>query len=165
MSVVQDTFNQYRDNAYEGQVSTIQEADIVSRSVESAAVPFGRAVVNGAGERSCANVSGGTVAANVKGFSVRTMAVENNASDLPEYAVGEVASILRKGKMYALCPDGAAKDATVKVVINVAGGDELGQLRGTADAGNTIELNQVKWVEAVAAGDIGEIAVDGILAS
>ena len=165
MAIYQDQFDQYRGRAYEGQISTTEYSDIDSRVVEGTPVPFGRAVINGANPRSCVNVSGATVAADVIGFSVRTMAEMNNADDIAEYGVDHVASIMRRGKMYALCVDGAAKRDTVHVVINVAGGDELGQLRGAADATNTIELNQVRWVEAVVAGEIGEIVVDGILSA
>lgn len=164
MAVAQDTFQQYRDNGYEGQISTIDVADVISRKIETAAVPFGRAAVSGTGKRSAKGASGAT-AAQIIGFTVRSMAVENNASDLPEYSVGETASILRRGRMYAKCVGGAAKGASVFVVVNTAGGDEIGQLRGTADSTNTVELKHVKWIEAAADGQIGEIQVDGILTS
>ena len=164
MGITQDTFNQYRDNAYEGQVANIMEADVLSRKVETAALPFGKAVVSGTGERSCAPVGGASTAADVIGFSVRTMAVENNSSDNAEYAIGEVASIIKRGGLFVKCgTGGASKDASVFVVINVAGGDAIGDLRGTADGANTIELNQVKWVDDVSADGIGEIVLNGIL--
>lgn len=163
MGVTQDTFNQYRDRAYEGQISTIEVFETFSLEVEGTPIKPGRAVVFGAGRKTGANVSGGTAAADVKGFSARTMAQANNTNDELEYGVGEVASVMRKGRMFLQCIGGAAKDATVHVVINVAGGDELGQVRGVADGGNTIELNQVKWAEDYADGEIGEIIVDGIL--
>lgn len=165
MSVAQDTFNQYRDNAYEGQVSDIGLNDIVSRSVETAAIGFGKPVVSGSGARSVVAVSGATVAADVRGFTVRSMAVENNVSDAAEYGVGDQASILRRGRIFAKCVDGASKDDNVYVVINTAGGDALGDLRGAADGANTIALNRVTWIDDVAAGEIGEIQADGILAS
>lgn len=164
MAVAQDVFQQYRDNAYEGQISTLDVADVISRTIETAAVPFGRAVVNGTGKRSAKNAAGAT-AAQIIGFTARSMAAENNTSGLPEYGVGETASILRRGRMYAKCVGGAAKGASVFVVVNTAGGDEIGQLRGTADSTNTVELKHVKWIEAAADGQIGEIQVDGILTS
>ena len=164
MAVAQDTFNQYRDNAYEGQVSDIGQNDIVSRVIETAAIGFGKPVVNGSGSRSVVGVSGSTVAGDIKGFSVRSMAVENNASDVAEYGVGDVASVLRRGRIFVKCVDGATKDDSVFVVINVAGGDALGDLRGSADSTNTIQLTNVKWIDDVAAGAIGEIQADGILA-
>lgn len=164
MAVIQDQFDQYRSNAYDGQVSTTQPYEIDTGVVEGASVMFGRAVVFGTGERSIANVSGTTTAADIVGFSVRSLGVENNSSDLPEYPVGDAASYLRDGRMYALCVGGAAKSSTVHVVINTAGGNQLGQLRGTADGANTIELNRVKWLESVNDGSIGEIIADGILA-
>lgn len=163
MAVAQDTFDQHRGTGYEGQVSTIEVAEIISGQVQGSAIPFGRAVAAGTAPRTAVNVSSTTTADKIIGFSVRSMGVENNPSGNPEYAVGDTASILRRGRMYAKCVGGAAKGAPVHVVIDTTGGDELGQLRGTGDAANTVELNQVKWIEAVADGEIGEIQVDGIL--
>lgn len=163
MGVTQDTFNQYRDKAYEGQVSTTEVFESESGVVETADIEFGRAVIAGAGERSCAPVSGATVAADIIGFTIRSMAVENDSNDEAKYKVGEVASILRNGRMFVKCIGGATKRATVHVVINTAGGEQLGQLRGAQETTNTIELTKVKWAEAVADGEIGEIIVDGVL--
>lgn len=163
MGVSQDTFNQYQVNAYPGQIANIQEAKVKSMKVEGAAVAFGAPVVNGTGARSCVNVSGSTTAALVKGFAVRTMAVENNSSGNAEYAVGDVASIIDSGSIFVTCKNGATKGASVFVVINAAGGDVVGELRGTADGANTIELNQVQWVDDVAATGVGEIRLNGIL--
>ena len=162
MAIAQDTFQQYRDNAYDGQVSTIEVADIISRVVETSALKFGRAVIVGTAARSCKNVSGAAATA-VIGVTVRSMAVENNSSDAPEYAVGDVASVIRRGRIYVKCIGGAAKGASVYVVVNTAGGNEIGQLRGTSDSTNTVTLAKAFWTEAVSDGLIGEIQLDGIL--
>lgn len=170
MAVAQDTFNTYRTNGYDGQVSTIDVADIISGSMDSA-VSFARAVIHGASERSFDVVSGTTVAADIRGVTVRTMAAESTSVPaVPAdytfgYGEGEHASVLRRGRMYVLCEDGATAGATAHVVINTAGGSELGQILGAAQSTNTIEMNQIKWLYDVAAGEVGEIQLDGILAT
>lgn len=164
MGIAQDTFQQYRDNAYEGQVSSLESAKIVSRRVETAALAFGKPVISGSGARSCTGVTGATVAADIEGFTVRSLAVENDSNGNAVYAVGVLASIIREGKIYAKCVDGATAKDHVFIVVNVAGGNALGDLRGTADGTNTIELTHVTWTDDVAAGAIGEIDLGIILA-
>lgn len=166
MAIAQDSFDLFRGRAYEGQVSTIDVADIISRLVESDFVPFGRAVIRGVENRSCAPVAAGISASDVIGFSVRTMA---QASPTPPnnenlYAIGypanHVASLLRRGRMFALCVDGAVAGENVHVILTA--GDDLGRLTSSAGTGTLLELNQVKWTENVEAGKIGEFQVDGI---
>lgn len=161
MAIAQDTFNLYRGVAYDGQISTIEVSEVLSRTVEDAAVPFGRAVIHGVGTRTC-TLPDGASAGDIIGFSVRSMGVENSALGIAEYAVDKVASVLSDGPMYATCIGGASAGDTVHVVINTAGGEELGQLRGEAETTNTVELATVKWVEDVTDGAIGEIRVHGI---
>lgn len=167
MAIAQDSFDLFRGRGYEGQVSTIDVADIISRLVETGFVPFGRAVIRGVENRSCAPVSAGIQASDVIGFSVRTMAEasptppnNDNKYDIG-YPVNHVASLLRRGRMFALCIDGASEGDTVHVILD--DGDDLGRLTSSAGAGTLLELNQVKWTEDVAAGQIGEFQVDGIM--
>lgn len=168
MAVAQDTFNQYRQIGFNGQISTIEVAEVISGSMD-AAVDFGRAVIRGTTERSFAPVTGATVAADIVGITARTLAAESySVPTIPSdyafgYEEGQHGSALRDGRMYATCVGGASAGDTVHVVINVAGGEELGQLRGAAETTNTIELNQVNWLYDVADGEIGEIQLDGIL--
>lgn len=167
MAIAQSTFELFRGRGYEGQVSTIDVADIISRQVETAFIPFGRAVIRGVGTRRCAPVSSGTSANDIIGFSVRTMA---QASPTPpnndhDYAIGypvdDVASLLRRGRMYAMCVDGAVAGDTVHVIVDA--GENLGRLTSSSASASTVELNKVTWTEDVIAGEVGEIQTDGIL--
>lgn len=170
MAIAQDNFDTYRGRGYEGQVSTIDVPEIISGAMQGY-VDFGRAVVRASGEeRAFAPVAAATTAADVVGFAVRTMASYSTTAPNPAmeyqfgYHDGEHASALRRGRMYVMCLDGATDGSTVHVVVDEASAD-IGRLRGAASgtAGATIELNQVRWVSDVAAGEIGEIRVDGIL--
>lgn len=171
MAIAQTDFTQYRARGYEGQVSTIDVNDQISRTVETAMVPFGRAVVRGAEDRTCALPSAASVAGDFIGFSIRTMAQQNvytgpytDGNAMPVYAVNEVASILRRGRILARCVGGASAGDTVHVVVTAGDETEVGMLAGAADAGNTVELTNVYWTETVADGDIAEIQADGNLA-
>ncbi|WP_165708312.1 structural cement protein Gp24 [Pectobacterium polaris] len=166
MAIAQDSFSLYRGKAYEGQISTTDVVEVVSRKVETALVQFGRAVIRGDEKRSCAPVGTTTTAAAIIGFSVRSMATSsptppaNPANYITGYAVDSVASVLRRGGMFALCVDGADAGEAVSVILTA--GENQGRLTAGSGAGLLV-LNQVKWVEDVSAGDVGEIRVDGIL--
>lgn len=171
MAVAQSDFNIYRTKGFDGQVSTIDVADIVSGSMDSD-VGFARAVVHGSSERSFDVVTGSTTAADIRGITVRTLASESaSVPSVPAdysfgYGEGDHASVLRSGRMYLLCEDGATSGNSAFVVINDAGGFELGQILGAEDGtegANTVELTQVKWLYDVAAGEYGEVQLDGIL--
>ncbi|MFE8049304.1 structural cement protein Gp24 [Brenneria goodwinii] len=166
MAIAQDDFTLYRGKAYEGQISTTDVVEVVSRKVETALVQFGRAVIRGSENRSCAPIAATTTAAEIIGFSVRSMATSspsvptNPANYVTGYAVDAVASVLRRGPMFALCVDGASAGDTASVILTA--GENQGRL--TTGTGETLlALNQVKWIDDVVAGEIGEIRVDGIL--
>lgn len=159
MAIAQSDFNTFRGRGYDGQVSTIDVADIISRTVEDGLIGFGRAVVRGAGKRSCAPTTADTTADEVIGFVVRTLAEFSNTPPAnPDdyqtgYPVDHVASIIRRGRMYATCQGGASAGDTVHVIA------ATGELAGSGG----LELNQVTWIEDVVDGEIGEIQIDGIL--
>ncbi|RTQ01291.1 hypothetical protein EKN38_13020 [Enterobacter sp. WCHEn045836] len=164
MAIAQDSFGMFNGQGYEGQVSTIETSKIVSRLVEEDFIPFGRAVIRGVGRRSCAPVTAEAVAADIIGFTVRSMA---QASPTPPnnegiyasgYRLNDVASVMEDGAMFALYVDGAEAGDVVEVIVD----DEENLGRLTA-GGNGVELNLVKWVEAVEAGKIGEFRAHGLL--
>lgn len=88
---VQDSYSQYRDTGHEGDIANGEHATILSREVETAALPFARAVTHGTADSGV--VAGG---ANVfQGVSVRTnVQAAANAND---YAVGATANIMQSG--------------------------------------------------------------------
>lgn len=47
MAIAQSDFTLWRDKAYEGQISTTDICEVISRRVETEMVPFGRAVIRG----------------------------------------------------------------------------------------------------------------------
>jgi hypothetical protein len=164
MAIAQDNFDVFRSKAFEGQVASIEVCKILSRMVEGDFIPFGRAVIRGAGRRSCAPVTEKTVAADIIGFTVRSMA--QSSPTMPNeqgiyasgYRVDYVASILEDGPIKMLCVDGALAGDAAEVVVTA--GDTQGCLTA---GGKGVELNMVRWVDDVEAGAIGEIRVHGLL--
>lgn len=59
-------------------------------------------------------------------------------------------------------PVAAAANGVVYVVRNVAGGDELGEARATADGSNTVALavTQARWLTAVQPGELGPVLIN-----
>lgn len=95
---VQDAFGTYVGNApvgYAGMVAESQAVrDVASKAVTTAAVGFGLAVGAGAADGSCR--LGGT------GYLGVTVADKTRAAD--QYAVGEVAGVMRKGTIWVNVP-------------------------------------------------------------
>lgn len=164
MAIAQDSFGMFNGLGYEGQVSTIEVNKIVSRLVEEDFIPFGRAVIRGTARRSCAPVEATTVAADIIGFTVRSMAQASPTPPNDErkyasgYRVNDVASVIEDGAMFALCVDGAEGGDSVEVIVSDA--TNLGRLTA---GGNGVVLDLVEWVDDVEAGKIGEIRVHGLL--
>lgn len=104
---VQDFIGTYTGRTglgYAGMIAEAQTAkDVASKSVENAVVPFGRAVGAGTADGSCR--LGGT------GYVGITVADKSRADD--EYAVGEMAGVLRKGTIWVSVPVAVADTDTV----------------------------------------------------
>lgn len=166
MAIAQDSFGMFNGLGYEGQVSTIEVNKIVSRLVEEQFIPFGRAVIRGTARRSCTQVTAATVAADIIGFTVRSMAQASPTPPNDEgiyasgYRVNDVASVLEDGAMFVLCVDGAEGGDPVEVIVDDE--DNLGRLTA---GGNGVALDLVKWVDDVEPGKIGEIRVHGLIST
>ncbi len=164
MAIAQDSFDVFRSNAFEGQVASIEVCKIISRMVEGDFIPFGRAVIRGAGRRSCAPVTDKSTAADIIGFTVRSQS--QSSPTMPNeqgiyasgYRVDYVASILEDGPIKMVCVDGAVAGDVAEVIVAV--GDNQGCLTA---GGNGVALNMVRWVDDVEAGAIGEIRAHGLL--
>ena len=129
---IQDTIGTYPTRAvvgYAGMIADITGVqDVASRKIETAAVAFGLAVGRGAADGS-AKLAGA-------GFEGITVADKTRTAD--QYAVGEVAGVIRKGSVWVTA--GAAVTpadivyfaAATGVVSNISAG-------GTAIAGAKFE--------------------------
>lgn len=166
MAIIQNDFDSWRAKGFEGQISTTEPYQGLSRVVEEGMLLFGRAVARGSKERSCKPVAADTTAEDIIGFSIRTAAepslspINNDGNYIVGYPVDHDASVLESGAgMYVICVDGAQAGQTVGVI--VADGEDQGRLTA-GDASGVVELTALKWVDDVAAGELGEIRPHGI---
>lgn len=165
MAVYQDTFQTYRDQAYEGQISDIGVNDIISPISNNSGenIGFGLFVIDGGADNK-GKLPTDKAAPDIKdilGLSVRSMALENDASDVPGYKPKSPMSLLRRGRMFVKCIGGCTRRNTVHVVYDATAG-QLGGCSGSTIASKTVELKNVRWLTDGADGDIVEIQVDGI---
>jgi hypothetical protein len=135
-------------------------------------LPFGRFVVNdgpspGGDGLSIAVLPDGAAAADVVGVTVRPHVTVANlgsrfVADVDGYVPPAVVSVMQDGDIEMLNVGGdAAADAPVFCVVATAGGNNLGDARGTADGANTVALakTNARWVEATPQGQSGPVHV------
>lgn len=114
--------------AYEGMVADLGAAVIVSRTVQAAALGFGKAVKVGTLEHTVKNVEAGDTV--VYGLSVRSQATPAGSPNA--YPVGDTAAILLKGVIWVKVGIAVAKDDPVYVTV------ADGTFKKAAGAGNVL---------------------------
>lgn len=118
---VQTTYSDNQPAAIAGLQSTMIPATLISRTVETAAVPFGRAVKQGTADKGCSLFGSGDTA--VLGISVLDrgasgLTVANGqvtGRTLDAFGVGESARIMTKGDVWVVCATGCVAGNPVYV--------------------------------------------------
>lgn len=134
--------------AYEGMVADIGEAIIVSRTVQAAALGFGKAVKIGTAEHTVKNVETGDTV--IYGISVRSQATAAASTDA--YPVADTAAILLKGPIW------------VKAAVAVAPGDPVyvtvadGTYKKAAGAGN-VQIADASYETVAAINGLARIRI------
>lgn len=162
MGVAIDTFGQYAGKAYEGQINDLSMADVTS-AVASVAIPFGRAVVSDAADRSGKLPAAG--AGFFLGISVRkpvgvsssylTGQVSDSGNAVGGYRAGEEVSLVAHGRIWVKTLAGAVKGAKVYALPNT------GEITNAATAGNH-ELVGCTFLTAAAAGELVLVQVKAV---
>jgi len=138
---VQDFIGTYTSQTRLGYAGMIAESqmvrDVASKVVTTALIPFGRAVGAGATD--------GTVRLGGTGFEGITVADKTRAAD--QYAVGEMAGVLRKGTIWVVASTnvGPADPVTFTAATGVIGAGLATTIAGakfetTATAGNLVRV-------------------------
>lgn len=138
MATAFDTFDQYADTAYPGQLADRGHADVVSRIATDSDIGYGLAVRE-IDQRSAALPTGSEVS---HGVTLRETVRDNPAGDNPTpiYPEGETMSVLRVGRVYVETADGAAVDDPAYVVPStgvLTNSADQQAPTGDADSGNT----------------------------
>ena len=151
MATAFDTFNQYADQAYPGQIADLGMADIVTRVASGSDIGYGLGAIDN-GEGSAALPTGSEVS---NGITVRESMRDNNASDEAIYPQDHEMSVMRVGRIFITTVDGAAVGDSVYVV------PSSGAITNTDDTGTNIQLPNAAFKSAASAGGIALVQLDG----
>lgn len=138
----QSTYDNQFAVGYAGMIADTALCDVASRTLENAAVAFGLAVGAGAADGSCR--LGGT---GFEGITVADKSVESDDASSDEYAVGEIAGVMRKGTMWVTASTNVdpSDPVTFTAATGVIGAGLATTIAGakfetTATAGNLVRV-------------------------
>lgn len=139
MPAVQSTYAAAPGIGFVGMVADLSKSDIISRTVETAAVGFGKAVIQGTADEGCKTGAAGVFL----GVTVKDVTLPADRSDA--YAVGDTAAIIRKGAILVTAPATiAAGEAAYRTSAGVI---------TNASSGNTA-ITGAKFETSGASGDL-----------
>lgn len=146
--------------------ATLTATEITSPAGVS--IPIGRFVADGGssvdGQRTIALPSGVAETA-ILGVTMRRLGYDVNAESelstaIDQIAPGKLVDVAREGAVNVLNVGAdATANGSVFVVVNTAGGDELGEARGDDDGANSVELplRNAYWLEDTPSGQVGPV--------
>ena len=152
MSTYQTTYNDAPPKGVHGQVANAELSNRISRTIETAAVPFGAPVQRGTADHGAAIFSAG----DFLGIAILNPAVPGNVatSTTPDlYPVGFTAAILTKGQMYVTAGEAVVPGDDVYYVTATK------RYTTTAAAGAVGPLTGVFFDTSGGNGDIVEISI------
>ena len=152
MSTYQITYNDAPPKGVHGQVANAELSNRISRTIETAAVPFGSPVQRGAADHGAVAFTTG----DFLGLAILNPAVPGNVATAtaPDvYPVGFTAAILTKGQMYVTAGETVVQGDDVYYVT------ATGKYVTTAGAGIVGPLTGVFFDTGGALNDIVEISV------
>lgn len=149
---VQTNYPDTQPAAVAGAQATMIPATIISRTVESAAVPFGRAVKQGTADKGCSLFGSGDTAVlgislldrSAAGTTVVNGQVTARTPDV--FGVGESARVITKGDIWVVCATGCS--AGDPVYVRPSNGDFQ-----DSSANSAVQIAGARWdTSAGAAG-------------
>ena len=152
MSTYQTTYNDAPPKGVHGQVANAELSNRISRTIETAAVPFGAPVQRGAADHGAVAFTTG----DFLGLAILNPAVPGNvatATTPDQYPVGFTAAILTRGQMYVTAGETVVQGDDVYYVT------ATGKYTTTAAAGSVGPLTGVFFDTGGGNGDIVEISV------
>ena len=153
---VQTSYPDTQPSAVAGQQATMIPATIISRSVEGAAVPFGRAVKQGTADKGCSLFgSGDTVVLGISlldrsasGLTVANGQVTGYTADV--FGVGESARVLTKGDVWVVAAVQVA--AGQPVYVRPSNGDFQ-----PTNANSAVQIVGARWDTSAGAGNLAVV--------
>lgn len=153
---VQTDYNETLSPAVAGAQATMIPATIISRTVETAAVPFGRAVKQGTADKGCALFgSGDTVVLGIslldRSASGRTVTNGQLSGDIADrFGIGESARVITKGDVWVVCATGCS--AGDGVFVRPSNGDFQ-----DSNANSAVQIVGARWDTSAEAGGLAVI--------
>lgn len=139
---IQTTYSDRIGLGYAGQVTDMTLTDIVSREVETAAVGFGKPVIQGTADHGCKVGAAGVFI----GITVRDVTLPPGNAD--EYGVGDTAAIMTKGTMFVTAGEAVvAGDVVYRTTAGVL---------NKTSSGNTLIVG-ARWETSAASGALARI--------
>lgn len=152
MSTYQTTYNERPAKGVHGQVANAELSNRISRTIETAAVPFGAPVQRGAADHGAVAFTTG----DFLGIAILNPAVPGNvatATTPDVYPVGFTAAIMTRGQMYVTAGEAVVQGDDVYYVT------ATGKYTTTAAAGSVGPLTGVFFDTGGGNGDIVEISI------
>lgn len=155
---VQTTASHYHQPAYEGMVASVSELlNTRSYFAEGSNILPGRAVMAGTdGEKQATLPSAAADAAIVGVTMYEINRVHSN--DIPENEDRPM-SVVTDGVLWVRVINGCSVNDPAHVVIDTAGGDDIGQFHSAADSTNTVLMTGAKFISAAAAGGLAKLSI------
>jgi hypothetical protein len=145
MPAIQSTYTATHAAAFEGMVADLGPSTVVSRTVETAAIGFGKAVSQGTADRGI--VAAASAATKFLGITVRDQAVDPASPD--QYRIGDTAGVLTIGAVWAKAYEAVAAGDPVYFVTATG-------LLGKTSTDSTLVAN-ARWDSAAAADGLAII--------
>jgi hypothetical protein len=153
---VQSTYNDVQPAAIAGAQASMIPATLISRTVEGAAVPFGRAVKQGTADKGCSLFGSGDTA--VLGISVLDrgasgLTVTNGqvtGRTLDAFGVGETARVMTKGDVWVVCATGCS--AGDGVFVRPSNGDFQ-----DSNANSAVQILGARWDTSAGTGKLAVV--------
>lgn len=152
---VQTSYELEHAEGFVGQFADLQLTNVFSRSVETAEIDFGLAVVRGTADDQCILPS--ATGQSFLGITARTIAGTADTAGDRKYQPNESANILDEGVIYAICEDGCTQGDPVYFRHTTGTGTVIGALRTDADTATADLIPNAVWDKTVAAGEISRV--------
>ena len=139
--------------ALEGMIADTAPARLISRTVQTAALGFGKPVALGDAAHTCdSDVSSAT---EIEGISVRSQATPADSANA--YPVGDTATLMRQGHLWVTVTDAGGVAAGDPVWLNLTNGTFS---NADVGSGNGLNLAGCEWMTAGANGALAKIRVN-----
>lgn len=155
MPALQTVYSNVMPVAFPGMVANTEELNVISRTVETAAIPIGRAVVQGATDMGCRLAADAT--GKFVGITIRDQAIPFTllSSTADTYPVGNTAGLITMGVVWVTTGETVAPGDLVYFV------PTTGVLGKTATS--NIAVPRARWESSITGAGLAKLRIIGIV--